>query len=150
MRGRSNVSPVPLPIDRTDEGIAIEYLDGRSVQYGTPVDAPDPPVESTTSFEIHVLVVDADRDEGIMVYINDYDTVDEILEATGVGRILLGDGDSEAVYPGVRVSREGERIAIAVEEGLADAWVYVFVENPVDERAYRLAHPAGADPDHCK
>lgn len=146
MDGRSNVSPVPLPVHRNAGGIQVEYLDGRRVTYGAPREETDGPVEATVTFEVHVLVVDPEREEGIMVYLNDYDTDDEILETTGVGRVLLAPEAREVIYPGVAVRRVGDRVRVTTEEPLEAAAVYVFVENELGERAYHLA----ASDDHCR
>lgn len=150
MRHRSNVSPAPLPVERGEDGVTVEYHDGRRVRYAGPIEVAEERVSATTSFEIHVLVADPAFTEGIVVYINDYDTRDDILDATGVGRVLLADGAVEAIYPGVRAGRSGETIEVSVDPDLSDAWVYVFVENQLNERAYCLVTPKGAVEDHCR
>lgn len=149
MRHRSNVSPVPLAVERDDDDIVLEYLDGRTVRYRGPLEPREGSVSAPITLELQVLVLDEDASEGIMVYVNDYDTVDDILEETGVGRVLLGDGDTEALYPGVIATRSGQTIEVEVDDALTDAWVFVFVENQFGERAYRLARPAEPE-DHCK
>ena len=144
MRAHSNVSPAPLPVDQSGAGISIEYLDGRRVTYHADPEDTESDVEATITREVHVLVVDPRGEEGVMVYVNDYDTDDEILEATGVGRVLLSDGDVERIFPGVTATRQGERILIDIDEESFDGWAYVFVENQLGEHAYRLATPSDA------
>lgn len=139
MRHRSNVSPDPLPVEATDAGIVLEYQDGRRVEYGATSRRPSGDIEATTAYEIHVLVTDEAPTEGVMVYVNDYNTSDDILESTGVGRLILGDGEQAAVYPGVTARRDGERITISTDAEAVEGRVYSFVENQLDERAYRLA-----------
>ena len=139
MSDRSNVSPVPLPVAHDDRGIVIEYLDGRRVTYRAPVTSTDGSVRGTVTREIHVLIVDQSSDDGIMVYINDYDTDDAVLETSGVGRVILADGEEEAIFPGVRVSRVREHVDVRVDEQLSDVDVVVFVEDDRGEQAYRLS-----------
>lgn len=138
MRHRSNVSPVPLPVGREKDVIVVEYLDGRVVRYRGPAERRDGPVRATVSFEVHVLVVDDDRGEGVMVYVNDYDTADDILESTGVGRVLLGENEAEMVYPGVTVERGGESVEVSLSDDPPRETVFVFVESEVGERAFEL------------
>ena len=145
MTFRTNVSPTLLPIRRRNSAIEISYLDGRVVTYNGPFSTDDASVESTRSVEIHVLIVNEEFSEGMIVYVNDYDTVDAILESTGVGRILLDDEDRELLYPGVEASRQGERIVISAESAPSDTWVYVFVESQLAEEAHQLASPHDVD-----
>ncbi len=139
MAARSNVSPVPLQLEARDPGIAVRYLDGRLVEYATPIADADHEVGANITYAIHVLVTDESETEGVMVYLNDYDTSDDVLESTGVGRILLEEGESASVYPGVTASRSGDRIDVGADAAAVAGSVLVFVENQLEERAYRLA-----------
>lgn len=136
MEARSNVTPNPLPLEIEDSTISIQYQDGRVVTYHGPIEERDATVSATLTYEIHVLVTDGT--EGSIVYVNDYDTSDEVLEATGVGRVIISESDSASVYPGVTASRRGERITIEVDRGAVAESVYVFVENQLEEHAYQL------------
>lgn len=138
MEARSNVSPVPLTLHPGESQMTLEYLDGRRVEYEAPLETQSGSVSANVAYEIHVLVTDADETEGIMTYVNDYDTSDEILESTGVGRVLLDVDDREALYPGVTARRSADQITIDVEADAIDGSVYAFVENQLDERVYRL------------
>lgn len=135
MEARSNVTPVPLTLDIGDESISLQYQDGRIVTYPGPFNSREE-VSATLTYEIHVLITDGT--EGRMVYINDYDTSDEVLESTGVGRVILEEGSSAAVYPGVTARREGERITIEADAEAIEGSVYTFVENQLEEYAYQL------------
>lgn len=138
MHARSNISPVPLLVQPGDTDIVVTYTDGRAVAYGDPIESRSGTVKANLAYEVHVLITDQDGTEGIMVYVNDYDTSDDILESTGVGRVLLDTEESEALYPGVTASRSTDQIMIDVDESAIDGSVYVFIENQLDERAYQL------------
>lgn len=146
MRHRSNVSPVPLSVERRPEEVVLTYLDGRVVTYAGPFEPRDGSVTANRSFAVHVLVVDHDTDQGVMTYVNDLDTSDDILESTGVGRVILDDGDREVLYPGVEVRRSGEEVTVTTDETVDDAAVYTFIENARGEAGVILT-PAE---DHCK
>ena len=138
MTYRTNVSAVPLPVRRSDDTIEITYLDDRVVTYPGPFQDEGTSLTANRTVEIHVLIVDNEFSEGMMIYLNDYDTVDDILESTGVGRIILDDGATESLYPGVRGSRQGERITVEVDTNAETAGVYVFVESQLKQDAYEL------------
>lgn len=138
MRHRSNVSPVPLPINRTDDAIDVTYLDGREVTYHGPFESRESTVQANQSFAVHVLVIDRDSDEGVMVYINDYDTSDAILESTGVGRVIIADGAHEVIFPGITASRSGEWIDVSITADPGDVDIFVFIENDRGESHVRL------------
>lgn len=138
MRHRSNVSPEPLPVEREEAAITIEYRDGRRVTYRGQPEERDGSVTATMGYEIHVLVTDPAVTEGMVVYVHDTDTSDEILRHTGVGRVLLDEGAEAAVYPGVHAARGRDRIEVVADPDAIDGRVYAFVENQLEERAYRL------------
>lgn len=139
MQARTNVSPVQLPVDVGSEDVTLEYLDQRLVSYRAPVVERDGPVNALHTYEIHVLLTDEAGEAGYMTYLNDLDTVDDILESTGVGRVILEDGETVTLHPGVTASRDGETIAIETASEVVEGRVYVFVEHQLEERAYRLA-----------
>lgn len=146
MEHRSNVSPVPLTVERSTEAVSLQYLDDRVVTYRGPFEESQSELRANRSFEVHILVIDPDTGEGIMTYINDYDTSDEILESTGVGRVLIDDGQREVIYPGITATLEGETIHVSLDSSIDDVWVYAFVENDRGESGSILASPS----DHCK
>ncbi len=141
MRQRSNVSPVPLSVERSSDAVRLHYLDGRVVTYHGPFEYRKDDLVANRSFEVHVLVVDRTTGEGIMTYINDYNTSDAILESTGVGRVILDDGQREIIYPGVSASLSGEQIHVSAETVGEDVWIYGFVENDRGEAGTILTRP---------
>lgn len=138
MQARSNVSPVPLSLQSREQGVALKYLDGRLVEYRGPIEQSTGSVTASLTYEIHVLVTDPTSSEGRMVYVNDYDTSDAVLESTGVGRVLLDEDEAVSLYPGVQATRTDEQITIDTEADAIAGAVYTFIENQLDERAYQL------------
>ncbi|MCU4718706.1 DUF5796 family protein [Halapricum hydrolyticum] len=138
MNRASEVSPSTLPVELTEGGIGIEYLDGRQVFYhGVPSKTAESH-RTTPQMDVHVLVTDQDGTEGILVYLNDRKTDGEILEDSGVGRVLLADGESTSVFPGVTVSRDGFAFEIDVDIDTVDGRVFVFEESEMAERRYEI------------
>ena len=146
MHSRSDVSPKTLPIELTEDGIAVEYLDGREVFYrGVPTPIKES-VKTAPGNETHVLVSDKSETQGVLVYVNERNTEDEILEDTGVGRVVLDDGEETTVFPGVAVSEQAMRIEIDADLGAVDGRVFVFEEDELGERSFELV-PEGATDD---
>jgi hypothetical protein len=146
MHSRSDVSPKTLPIELTEDGIAVEYLDGREVFYrGVPTPIEES-VKTAPGKETHVLVSDKSETQGVLVYVNERNTEDEILEDTGVGRVVLDDGEETTVFPGVAVSEQAMRIEIDADLGAVDGRVFVFEEDELGERSFELV-PEGATDD---
>ena len=146
MHSRSDVSPKTLPIELTEDGIAVEYLDGREVFYrGVPT-----PVEGTVKTapgkDTHVLVTDKSETQGVLVYVNERNTEDEILEDTGVGRVMLDDGEETTVFPGVAVNERAMRIEVDADIDAVDGRVFVFAEDELGERSFELV-PEGTTDD---
>lgn len=141
MSERSNVSPATLPVARTAAGIEVEYLDGRRVVYRADPEPVQAAVSAPERSHVHVLVRDDAAQRGRLVYLNDLDTDDAVLEQSGVGRVLVGDGEEAAIDHGVDVTRTGEHLRIDVDHHPPDRSVYVFVENQLGERAYRFEPP---------
>jgi len=92
MSARNDVAPDTLGVELTEDGIAVEYNDSRTVFYhGVPKKA-DGKLRTAPAKDAHGTVTDASETQGILVYVNDLNTHDDILEDTGVGRIMLDDG----------------------------------------------------------
>ncbi|ADD06945.1 uncharacterized protein Nmag_3395 [Natrialba magadii ATCC 43099] len=145
MSARSNVAPSTITVDLVDGGIVVQYLDGREVFYHGP---PEPVAESITTppgKDVHVLVTDPDGVEGVMTYVNDRDTHDDILEGTGVGRVMLSDDDEEVLFPGVTVTTEAYSIRVDADLSLVDGRVFVFAEDEMSEHAYELVAESETD-----
>ena len=138
MSVRTNVSPTTLAVEVTDSGIYIDYLDGRRVTYRHVPERTSSPVSTPPGKEVHVLVTDASETEGVMTYVNDRKTHDEILESSGVGRIVLDPGESATLFPGVDVTIEGHSVLVDADISVVDGRVFVFVEDELGERSYEL------------
>lgn len=142
---RSNVAPVTLSVELDDEGVAVEYLDGREAYYHG---IPEPVTESvrtTPRRHVHVLVTDPDGTEGVMTYVNDRTTHDDVLEATGVGRILLESDESEELFPGVTVDMDGLAAVVGADHDLVDGRVFVFEEDEIGERSFEVVADGSED-----
>jgi hypothetical protein len=62
-----------------------------------------------------------------------------VLESSGVGRVVLEQGSSETVFPGVTVSRlNGMRTTIEADPETARGRVFVFVEDDWSEQSYEF------------
>jgi hypothetical protein len=143
MSFRSDVSPQTLGVDLTEDGIVVEYLDGREAFYrGVPTKA-DGSVRTAPGKDVHVLVTDPTETEGVLVYVNDRNTHDDILESSGVGRVLLEPGEETAVFPGVDVSNENHRVVVEADPETARGRVFVFEEDEMGERSFEIVATDG-------
>ena len=138
MSQRSNVAPSTIGVDFVEGGVVVEYLDGRDVFYHGPPKPVEGSIKTPPGKEVHVLVTDPDGVEGVMTYVNDRNTHDEILESTGVGRVMLEGDDEEVLFPGVTVTTEGYSIRVEADCSLVDGRVFVFAEDEMSEHAYEL------------
>ncbi|GAB6878288.1 DUF5796 family protein [Halorubrum gandharaense] len=138
---RSDVPPTSIGIDLVEEGVVVEYLDGRTTLYRDPPEAVEGELTTGPGKETHVLVTDPTETEGVMTYINDVKTDDEILRDSGVGRVVLADGEREEVFPGVVVERRGNRNAIVADPEVAGGRVFVFVEDNWNEHGFEIVAP---------
>ncbi|WP_440772649.1 DUF5796 family protein [Natronorubrum sp. DTA28] len=146
MSVRSNVAPSTIGVDFVEGGVVVEYLDGRDVFYHGPPKPVEESIKTPPGKEVHVLVTDPDGIEGVMTYVNDHNTHDDILESTGVGRVMLEGDDEEVLFPGVTVSTEAYSIRVDADLSLVDGRVFVFAEDELSEHAYELvAHAKHAD-----
>ncbi|WP_439026596.1 DUF5796 family protein [Haloarchaeobius sp. DT45] len=135
---RSNVAPSTLGIELQDGGVSVEYTDGRSVfYYGVP-EKKEGSVECPPGKHVQVLVTDPTETEGVLVYVNDRKTDDDILESTGVGRLLLDTGEEEELFPGVVVKRGGVRVTVEADPEEARGRVFVFAEDEISEHSYEI------------
>ncbi|GAB3035473.1 DUF5796 family protein [Natronobiforma cellulositropha] len=138
MSTRSTVAPSTLAVELVDGGVVVRYLDGRETFYNgipKPVEAS---VRTPPGKEVHVLVTDPDGVEGVMTYVNDRNTHDDILESTGVGRVILEPDDEEELFPGVHVATAGYSVRVEADLEVVDGRVFVFAEDEVSEHAYEL------------
>jgi len=73
-----------------------------------------------------------------MTYVNDRNTHDDILETTGVGRVMLERDDEEELFPGVTVATEAYSVRVEADLSVVDGRVFVFAEDEMSEHAYEL------------
>jgi len=135
---RSDVPPTSIGVDLREEGVVVEYLDGRTTLYRGVPESAEGSVTAGPGKETHVLVTDPTETEGVMTYVNDYKTDDEILEESGVGRVIVEDGDRDEVFPGVIVGRDGQRNEVVADPEIAGGRVFVFVEDGWTEGSYEI------------
>ncbi|QCJ48192.1 MULTISPECIES: DUF5796 family protein [Haloprofundus] len=139
MSARNDVPPSTLGVELLDIGIEVEYLDGRTTLYRGVPKKHGGPLRTGPGKETHVLVTDPTETEGVMMYVNDLKTHDDILDDSGVGRIILGDGDEEELFPGVVVRRVGGmRTEVEADPEVARGRVFVFVEDDWGEQSFEL------------
>lgn len=135
---RSNVAPSTLGVDFVEGGVVVQYLDGREAFYHGPPKPVSGGITTPPGKDVHVLVTDADGIEGVMIYVNDLNTHDNILETTGVGRVMLEGTDTEEIFPGVTVETEAYSIRVEPAHERIDGRVFVFAEDELSEHAYEL------------
>jgi len=138
MSARNDVSPSTLGVDLVEDGVVVEYLDGREVFYNGVPAKQEGTVRCHPGKEVQVLVTDPTETEGVLVYVNDLNTHDEILEQTGVGRVLLDSGEEEDLFPGVTVRADGHAIEVEADPETARGRVFVFEEDELGERSFEL------------
>jgi hypothetical protein len=142
MNLRNDIAPDTLPISLEPEGVEVHYQDDRSVFYhGVPTKV-EGSVTSGPGKDVHVLVTDPTEEEGVMVYVNDRKTHDEILESSGVGRVIIDRDETESVFPGVEASNHGYRIEVTADPEQARGRVFVFVEDELSEQSYEIVREA--------
>lgn len=138
MSVRSDVSPDTLPVELAEEGIYVEYADGRRVFYNGVPEKTDGSLRTQPGKMIHVLVTDPTETEGVLVYVNDRKTHDEILQDSGVGRIVLEPGEAEELFPGVEVRMDGYAVEIEADPEIARGRIFVFEEDDLGERSFEI------------
>jgi len=137
MDGFEEVSPETLPVALTEDGIVVEYADGREVFYRGVPDVVESPYQTVPGKDSHVLVTNEAGSSGVLLYINERRTDGEILEGTGVGRVLLNRGETTTLFPGVAVECTGMREEVRVNTDV-EGRVFVFEEDQFEERSYEL------------
>jgi len=138
MSARNDVPPSTLGIELREDGVTVEYLDGREVFYRGVPETVEGSVRTAPGKEVHVLVTDESETQGVLVYVNDLNTHDDILEGTGVGRMLVDQGEETVLFPGVRAAATSHRVEISVDFAVADGRVFVFEEDELGERSYEV------------
>jgi hypothetical protein len=138
MEAHSDVPPATLAVELTDGGVLVEYLDGREVFYrGVPTPTKGEFL-TTPGKDVHVLIVDSAKQSGVLVYLDERTTEDDILEDSGVGRVLLSEGEERTLFPGVTACGGSLRNEILVDHDTVDGRVFVFEEDQFEEQSYEL------------
>ena len=138
MSVRSDVSPDTLPVELAEEGIYVEYADGRRVFYNGVPEKVEGDLRTQPGKLVHVLVTDPTETEGVLMYVNDRKTHDEILQDSGVGRIVLDPGETEELFPGVELRMDGYAVVVDADPEVARGRVFVFEEDELGERSFEV------------
>ena len=138
MSARNDVAPDTLGVELAEDGVVVEYTDGREAYYRGVPEKVTETLQTTPGKLVQVLVTDPTETEGVMMYVNDRDTHDEILESTGIGRVLLDSGEEEELFPGVTVRLEGYAVEVEADPEVARGRVFVFSEDERGESSYEL------------
>lgn len=140
MSARNDVAPDTLGVELTPDGIVVEYTDGRETFYhGVPEKVGDT-LRTQPGKLVQVLVTDPTETEGVMMYVNDRNTHDDILESSGVGRVMLEPSESEEMFPGVEVRMDGYAVEVDADPEVARGRVFVFEEDELGERSYEIVN----------
>lgn len=140
MSHRNEISPNTLRVDLDPEGIEVEYTDGRSVFYHGVPEKTSGPVRTPPGKQVHVLVTDPTETEGVVIYVNDRKTDDDILRDTGVGRVLVDAGEETSIFPGVTVRQEAYQIQVEADTEATRGRVFVFAEDELSERSWEIVN----------
>ena len=136
---RNDVAPASVSVSLREEGVEVEYLDGRVTFYHGVPRRVEGSLTTPPGKQAHVLVTDPTETEGVLLYVNDLKTHDDVLEQTGVGRVILGEDDEEELFPGVTARRPGgRRTEIEADPEVAGGRVFVFVEDDWSEDSYEF------------
>jgi len=145
MSHRSTVSPSTLPVDLRESGVVVEYLDGREAFYRGVPEPRDETVRTRPGVLVQVLVTDPTDTEGVLTYVNDRSTHDDILEETGVGRVFVEPGEERELFPGVVARADGHAIVIEGDPDLARGRIFVFAEDEMAEASYEIVGTEDSD-----
>lgn len=138
MSVRNDVSPDTLGVELTEDGIVVEYKDGRETFYHGVPRKVDGTLRTQPGKLVQVLVTDPTETEGVMTYVNDRDTHDDILEETGVGRVILEPGEEAELFPGVSVRSDGYAVEVEASPEIARGRVFLFEEDSMGERSFEF------------
>ncbi|GAA0675823.1 hypothetical protein GCM10009020_24480 [Natronoarchaeum mannanilyticum] len=145
MSARNTVAPSTIGVELSEDGIAVEYLDGREVFYHGPPKKAEQTVKTPPGKLVQILVTDPEGTEGVLMYVNDRNTHDDILETTGVGRVFVEPGEEEELFPGVTARADGHSIVVDADPEVARGRVFVFAEDELSEDAYEIVGEDAVD-----
>ena len=140
MSARNDVAPDTLGVQLVEDGVVVEYVDGREAYYHGVPEKVEGTLRTQPGKLVQVLVTDPTETEGVMMYVNDRNTHDDILEDTGVGRIMLGQNEEEELFPGVTVRTDGYAVEVEADPEVARGRVFVFEEDELAEASYELVN----------
>lgn len=135
---RAEVAPDTLEISLAEEGIYVQYHDGRRVFYNGIPEKVHGSVRTRPGKDVQVLVTNGDATEGVLTYVNERNTEADILESSGVGRVMLEKGESRELFPGVTATLDGYAIVVEADPDQAGGRVFVFEEDELGERKFEL------------
>lgn len=138
MAERSDVAPQPIDVELDPGGIYLTYLDGRRVFYNGIPEAVESSVRCRPGKEVQVLITDESETEGILTYVNERKTGDDILEDTGVGRIMIDSDEEAVIFDGVRALLDGLIVEVHVDFTAVEGRVFVFEEDELGEAMYEI------------
>jgi len=138
MTFRADVAPSTLGVELNEDGVVVEYIDGRKVFYHGPPEAVEGSVRAPPGKLTQVLVTDPTETEGVLVYVNDRNTDQSILHDTGVGRVMVANDEAEELFPGVTVRAEAYAVEVEADPETARGRVFVFAEDELAEHAYEI------------
>jgi len=140
MSARNDVAPDTLGVELAEDGIVVEYTDGREAYYRGVPEKESGTLRTQPGKLVQILVTDPTETEGVLTYVNDRNTHDEILESTGVGRVMLEPDEEEELFPGVTVRVDGYAIEVEADPEVARGRVFVFEEDELGERSFELVN----------
>jgi len=138
MSYRNDVAPETLPVELTSDGVVLTYADGRETFYNGVPERHEGTLRTNPGMHVQVLVLAPTETEGVMCYVNDRDTHDDVLETTGVGRVMLEPGETTEIFPGVTVEMDGYAAEITADPEIARGRVFVFEEDETREYSFEL------------
>lgn len=138
MSVRTDVPPDTLEISLAEEGIYVYYLDGRRVFYNGVPEKVHGTLRTRPGKDVQVLVTNEDATEGVLTYVNERKTGEDILDSSGVGRVMLEKGETEELFPGVTVTLDGYAVEVEADPKTAGGRVFVFEEDELGERMFEL------------
>jgi len=138
MSARGDVPPKPLGVELDEGGIYLEYRDNRRVFYNGVPEVVTGTLRCQPGKDVQVLVTDETETEGVMTYVNERKTNDDILESSGVGRVFLESGQEAELFDGVRAEVDGLAVEVSVDMDVVDGRVFVFEEDELGEAMYEL------------
>jgi hypothetical protein len=135
---RSDIPPDTVGVELVDGGVTVEYVDGRETFYHGVPEPVEGSIRTPPGKDVHVLVTDPSETEGVMTYVNDRKTHDDILDDSGVGRVILESGEETQLFPGVTAAVEGHAVVVTADHEVVDGRVFVFAEDSMSEHRYEL------------